>query len=92
LKFEDSLELELEIPRIQINFTFRGDGYPALMRWRAFCGWLQPVHKWPELAPGQPRHSERARAGIDPRPDALSGHDGEPVTIFSTVQARRQSA
>ena len=40
------------------------------------------LHHWPELAPGQPRHSARARAELiyvlTRYPDAT----GEPVTIF----------
>ncbi len=40
------------------------------------------LHNWPELAPGQPRHSERAR---DELVHVLTNyHDvtGEPITVF----------
>jgi predicted RNA-binding protein with PIN domain len=40
------------------------------------------LHKWPELAPGQPRHSERARAELIHVLTRYQDTTGEPVTIF----------
>jgi predicted RNA-binding protein with PIN domain len=40
------------------------------------------LHNWPELAPGQPRHSERARAELIHILTRYHDATGEPVTIF----------
>src|SRR5258708_34496841 len=46
-----------------------GDGYSLL-------------HSWPELAPGQPRHSARAREELVNMLTRYHDVTGEPVTIF----------
>lgn len=40
------------------------------------------LHNWPELAPGQPRHSERAREELVHVLTRYHETTGEPVTIF----------
>lgn len=64
------------------------DGYNLI---NAFChlkqefGYNQSynlLHQWPELAPGQPRHSERARNELVRVLTQYHDATGEPVTIF----------
>jgi len=40
------------------------------------------LHNWPELAPGQPRHSERARDELIHLLTQYHDVTGEPITIF----------
>jgi uncharacterized protein len=40
------------------------------------------LHNWPELAPGQPRHSQRAREELIRILTRYHDATGEPVTIF----------
>ena len=40
------------------------------------------LHNWPELAPGQPRHSERARNELIHIVTKYHDATGEPITIF----------
>ena len=40
------------------------------------------LHNWPELAPGQPRHSERARDELVHILTKYHDATGEPLTIF----------
>src|SRR5580692_10004537 len=40
------------------------------------------LHNWPELAPGQPRHSERARDELAAILTQYHDATGEPITIF----------
>jgi len=40
------------------------------------------LHNWPELAPGQPRHSERARDELVQMLTHYHDATGEPITIF----------
>ncbi|MGO8682398.1 MAG: NYN domain-containing protein [Limisphaerales bacterium] len=40
------------------------------------------LHNWPDLAPGQPRHSERARAELIYFLTRYQDVSGEPITIF----------
>jgi uncharacterized protein len=40
------------------------------------------LHNWPELAPGQPRHSERARDELIRILTQYYDATGEPITIF----------
>jgi predicted RNA-binding protein with PIN domain len=40
------------------------------------------LHNWPELAPGQPRHSERARNELIQILTKYHDVTGEPITIF----------
>jgi len=40
------------------------------------------LHNWPELAPGQPRHSERARDELIRILTLYHDAAGEPITIF----------
>lgn len=40
------------------------------------------LHNWPELAPGQPRHSERARDELIRILTQYHDVTGEPITIF----------
>jgi hypothetical protein len=40
------------------------------------------LHNWPEIAPGQPRHSERAREELIQILTRYHDATGEPVTIF----------
>ena len=40
------------------------------------------LHNWPELAPGQPRHSERARDELTRILTQYHDATGEPITIF----------
>lgn len=40
------------------------------------------LHSWPELAPGQPRHSARARDELVAMLTCYHDVTGEPVTIF----------
>jgi hypothetical protein len=40
------------------------------------------LHNWPELAPGQPRHSERAREELIQILTKYHDATGEPITIF----------
>jgi uncharacterized protein len=40
------------------------------------------LHNWPELAPGQPRHSERARDELIRVLTQYHDATGEPITIF----------
>ncbi len=40
------------------------------------------LHNWPELAPGQPRHSERARAELLQVLTRYHDSTGEPITVF----------
>jgi predicted RNA-binding protein with PIN domain len=40
------------------------------------------LHNWPELAPGQPRHSERARNELIHILTKYHDTTGEPITIF----------
>jgi predicted RNA-binding protein with PIN domain len=40
------------------------------------------LHNWPELAPGQPRHSERARDELIHILTKYHDATGEPLTIF----------
>jgi len=40
------------------------------------------LHNWPELAPGRPRHSERARDELVQRLTQYHDVTGEPITIF----------
>jgi predicted RNA-binding protein with PIN domain len=40
------------------------------------------LHNWPELAPGQPRHSERARDELIRILTQYHDATGEPITIF----------
>jgi hypothetical protein len=40
------------------------------------------LHNWPELAPGQPRHSERARDELVQILTQYHDATGEPITIF----------
>jgi uncharacterized protein len=40
------------------------------------------LHNWPELAPGQPRHSERARNELIHILTKYHDATGEPITIF----------
>ena len=40
------------------------------------------LHNWPELAPGQPRHSERARDELIHILTKYHDATGEPITIF----------
>jgi predicted RNA-binding protein with PIN domain len=40
------------------------------------------LHNWPELAPGQPRHSERARDELVLILTQYHDATGEPITVF----------
>jgi predicted RNA-binding protein with PIN domain len=40
------------------------------------------LHNWPELAPGQPRHSARARAELVQILTRYHDATGEPITVF----------
>lgn len=40
------------------------------------------LHNWPELAPGQPRHSERARDELIHVLTKYHDATGEPITVF----------
>jgi uncharacterized protein len=40
------------------------------------------LHNWPELAPGQPRHSERARDELIHILTKYHDATGEPITVF----------
>src|SRR3954463_8988980 len=40
------------------------------------------LHNWPELAPGRPRHSERARDELIQMLTQYHDATGEPITIF----------
>jgi predicted RNA-binding protein with PIN domain len=40
------------------------------------------LHSWPELAPGEPRHSARAREALVNMLTSYNDVTGEPVTIF----------
>lgn len=70
----------------RIQFTFSpgaANGYDADMAlMRILVDGYSLLHNWPELAPGHPRHSERARNELV---HVLTGyHDatGIPVTVF----------
>ncbi|HEU5397156.1 MAG TPA: NYN domain-containing protein [Verrucomicrobiae bacterium] len=49
------------------------------------------LHNWPELAPGQPRHSERARNELIEMLTQYHDATGEPVTVFFDGQGSRSS-
>jgi len=48
------------------------------------------LHNWPELAPGQPRHSARAREELIHVLTRYYDATGTPVTIFLMVRAHRR--
>ena len=56
------------------------DEYMALMR--ILVDGYSLLHNWPELAPGQPRHSERARNELIHVLTRYHDAAGTPVTIF----------
>ncbi|HEX3623960.1 MAG TPA: NYN domain-containing protein [Verrucomicrobiae bacterium] len=49
------------------------------------------LHNWPELAPGQPRHSERARDELIRILTQYHDATGEPITIFFDGAGARPS-
>ena len=69
-----------------IEFTFSPDaanGYDAHMAlMRILVYGYSLLHNWPELAPGQPRHSERARNELVHVLTRYHDAAGTPVTIF----------
>lgn len=50
------------------------------------------LHNWPEVAPGQPRHSERARDELVAILTQYHDATGEPITIFFDGAGARASA
>ena len=50
------------------------------------------LHNWPEIAPGQPRHSERARDELIQIVTNYHDVTGEPITIFFDGAGSRGSA
>ena len=50
------------------------------------------LHNWPELAEGQPRHSERARNELIQILTRYQDATGEPITIFFDGSGARGSA
>ncbi len=68
------------------EFTFSpgvANGYDALMALiRILVDGYSLLHNWPELAPGQPRHSERARKELVHVLTRYHDATGTPVTIF----------
>ena len=69
-----------------IEFTFSPDaanGYDAHMAlMRILVDGYSLLHNWPELAPGHPRHSERARNELVHVLTRYHDAAGTPVTIF----------
>ena len=58
-------------------------GYsPPMVLARILVDGYSLLHNWPELAPGQPRHSERAREELIHILTRYQDATGEPVTIF----------
>ena len=49
------------------------------------------LHKWPELAAGAPRHSERARETLADLMEQYQDACGTPVTVFFDGQGARRS-
>jgi predicted RNA-binding protein with PIN domain len=49
------------------------------------------LHNWPELAEGQPRHSERARDALVDMLQQYQDACGTPVTVFFDGRGPRQS-
>ncbi len=70
----------------RVEFTFslwRGNGYDARMALiRILVDGYSLLHNWPELASGQPRHSERARNELVHVLTRYHDATGTPVTIF----------
>lgn len=50
------------------------------------------LHNWPELAPGQPRHSERARDELIQILTKYHDATGEPITVFFDGSGPRRGA
>jgi len=50
------------------------------------------LHQWPELAPGQPRHSERARDELVQVLTQYHDATGEPITVFFDGKGFRSPA
>lgn len=50
------------------------------------------LHNWPEVAPGQPRHSERARDELVAILTQYHDASGEPITIFFDGAGARAAA
>jgi uncharacterized protein len=53
--------------------------FKQISRYNQSCNLL---HNWPELAPGQPRHSERARDELIHILTKYHDATGEPITVF----------
>ena len=49
------------------------------------------LHNWPELAPGHPRHSERARNELVHVLTRYQDTTGTPVTVFLTARSAGQA-
>jgi uncharacterized protein len=55
---------------------------PSMALARILIDGYSLLHNWPELAPGQPRHSERARDELIRILTQYHDATGEPITIF----------
>ena len=71
---------------VRANFglwTWAGNDYAPLMALaRILVDGYSLLHNWPELAPGQPRHSARAREELIHVLTRYHDATGTPVTIF----------
>ncbi len=65
---------------------------PSMALARILIDGYSLLHNWPELAPGQPRHSERARDELIRVLTQYHDATGEPITIFFDGAGGRASA
>ena len=85
-----------------VDFPFSAgttNGYAARMALiRVLVDGYSLLHNWPQLAPGRPRHSERARAELIQVLTRYHDATGTPITVFfdgagaPAGAARRQTA
>jgi len=70
--------------RVEFAFSLGvANGYDARMALlRILVDGYSLLHNWPELAPGQPRHSERARNELVQVLPRYHDTTGTPVTVF----------
>jgi len=70
--------------RVEFAFSLGvANGYDARMALlRILVDGYSLLHNWPELAPGQPRHSERARNELVQVLTRYHDTTGTPVTVF----------
>jgi hypothetical protein len=82
-------------PKVRANFglwTLGGNDYAPLMALaRILVDGYSLLHNWPELAPGRPRHSARAREELVHVLTRYHDATGTPVTVFfDGSRARRR--